>query len=67
MGEEVDKPVLEYLRHIRAVTDETRQDIRDLKTRVGFLEQQYASISSRMDRVDLRLERIETRIGLIDA
>jgi hypothetical protein len=42
--------VLEHLRHIRAVVDETRLDIKELKTRVGFLEQ-----------------RIENRIGLVEA
>jgi predicted nucleic acid-binding Zn-ribbon protein len=59
--------VLEHLRHIRAVVDETRLDIKELKTRVGFLEQQYANVSNRIDRVEDRLERIENRIGLVEA
>jgi chromosome segregation ATPase len=67
MSDPGDNVVLEHLRHIRAVVDETRQDIRELKTRVGILEQQYASMSNRIDRIEHRLERIETRIGLIDA
>ena len=62
-----DNLVLEQLRYIRAAVDETRHGILELKTRIGFLEQQYASISSRVDRIEFRLERIETRIGLIDA
>jgi chromosome segregation ATPase len=59
--------VLEHLRHIRAVVDETRLDIKELKTRVGTLEQQYAGLSNRANRIKGPLERIERRIGLIEA
>jgi hypothetical protein len=62
-----DNIVLEHLRHMRAVLDNVYQDVRELKTRVTLLEQQYGSISNRMDRVEFRLERIEMRIGLIEA
>ncbi len=67
MGTEGDNPVLEHLRHIGLAVDETRHDVREVKTRVGILEQQYASMSNRIDRIEYRLERIEPRIGLIDA
>ena len=62
-----DNIVLEHLRHIRTAVDETRHDIREIKTRVGILEQQYASMSNRVDRIEHRLEHIETRIGLVGA
>jgi chromosome segregation ATPase len=62
-----DNIVLEHLRHIRTAVDETRHDIREIKARLGTLEQQYANMSNRIDRTEYRLERIETRIGLIDA
>jgi hypothetical protein len=34
---------------------------------LGILENQYASVSSRMDRLDARVERIEQRLELIEA
>jgi hypothetical protein len=37
--------------------------VREIKTRVGILEQQYASVSTRIDKIDARLDRI--RIGSI--
>jgi chromosome segregation ATPase len=67
MSEASDNIVLEHLRHMRVVLDNVYQDVRELKTLVTLLEQQYASMSNRIDRIDIRLERIETRIGLIDA
>ena len=39
----------------------------ETKERLGFLEQQYASISRRVDRIDERLERVEKRLDLTDA
>ena len=39
----------------------------ETKERLGFIEQQYASISRRVDRIDERLERVEKRLGLIEA
>jgi len=62
-----DNIVLELLQHVRTAVDETRQDVRQLKTRARILEQQYASMSNRFYRSEHRLERIENRIGLIEA
>jgi len=62
-----DNLVLEHLRHIHSAVDEVRADMREVKTRLGFLEAQYAHVSSRIDRVEERLERIERRVGLADA
>lgn len=39
----------------------------ETKERLGLLEQQYASLSNRLDRVDERLERVERRLDLHDA
>jgi hypothetical protein len=38
----------------------------ETKERLGFIEQQYASISRRVDRIDERIDRIERRLGLIE-
>lgn len=43
------------------------QDVHEIKSRLGMLEQQYASISNRVDRIEMRLERIEKRLDLIEA
>ncbi|MEI9990402.1 MAG: hypothetical protein WDM86_10210 [Rhizomicrobium sp.] len=74
MSGELDSLVLEHLRHIRSVVDETRKDIRELTFRVGMLESnvaglqaQYAHVATRIDRVEERLQKIEARIGLINA
>ena len=65
--------VLEHLRHIRRVVDETRDDVYDLKVRVSAVEDhlgtqigQIAQLNKRMDRFDERLHRIENRLGLIE-
>ncbi|MCO6185337.1 hypothetical protein [Rhizobium sp. L1K21] len=38
----------------------------ETKERLGFIEQQYASISRRIDRIDERLERVERRLELVE-
>jgi archaellum component FlaC len=67
---EIDNIVPEHLRHIRRATDDVRDDIREIKQYVGNLENQYANMSNRLDRVDVRIEcieRIERRLDLTDA
>lgn len=39
----------------------------ETKERLSLLEQQYASISRRVDRIDERLERVERRLDLVEA
>jgi hypothetical protein len=63
---DVDNIVPEHLRHIRGATDDMRDDLREIKQRVGALESQYAGLSNR-DRMDMRIERIERRLDLTDA
>jgi hypothetical protein len=81
MSAEIDNPVLEHLRHIRAAVEQNNQKLSDLTIRVGMIETQfagvereiaglypqYAHVSTRFDRVDARLEKIECRLGLIEA
>ncbi|MDO9411005.1 MAG: hypothetical protein Q7T81_00330 [Pseudolabrys sp.] len=64
---EAERLVLEHLRHIRAAVDGLRDDMREVKSRLGILENQYASLSNRIDRMDARVERIEQRLELIEA
>jgi len=59
--------VLEYLRPIHGAVDGLREDMREVKNRLGILENQYASLSIRIDRLDARMERIEKRLDLTEA
>jgi archaellum component FlaC len=61
---ETDNIVLEHLRHIRGTLNDVRDDIREIKQRAGSLENQYANMSNRLDRIDVRIER---RLDLTDA
>ena len=68
---DIDNIVLEHLRAIRSDLQLVRDDLRELKTRVGHLEEQTASLfglfaplSNRKDRHDQRMERIERRLDL---
>ncbi len=63
---EAENIVLEHLRHIRLAVDGLRDDMRDVKGRLGTLETQYAMLSNRLDRLDARIERIERRLELVD-
>jgi hypothetical protein len=60
---DTDNIVLAHLHHIRGAVD----GLREVKSRVGILESQYASVSNRLDRMDGRIERIEQRLNLVDA
>ncbi len=74
MVDEPDSLVLRSLRRIETGMDGLREDNREIKTRLGLLEQQVgvmgqqvATVSVRMDRVELRLDRIERRLDLVEA
>ena len=64
---DVENLVLEHLRHILGAIDDMREDIREVKQCIGALEHQYAGLSTRLDRMDYRIERIEKRLDLTDA
>lgn len=57
--EEPDSHTLRWMRRLDAKLDLLADIARETRTRVGLLEQQYASISSRNDGIESRLERIE--------
>jgi archaellum component FlaC len=70
---DVENLVLEQLRHIPGAVDRIADDMRETKMRLGNVEQQiaglygmYATVSSRLDRVEARIERIENRLELAD-
>jgi predicted nuclease with TOPRIM domain len=63
---EIESIVLEHLRHIPSAVDALRDDMREVKGRLGILENQYANLSNRIDRLDARVERIERRLELTE-
>jgi archaellum component FlaC len=73
MTEETTNLVLEHLKHIRRVGDETREDMADVKLRVSAIEEhigqmqiQFGGLNRRMDRFDERLTRVERRLELTE-
>ena len=62
-----DSQVLRQLHRISGQLEALREDNREIKTGLGNLEQQVVSLSSCMDRMELRLDRIERRLELVDA
>ena len=65
-AEVTNELLLETLKAIQGTLTRLVDDIHEVKERLGILEMQYASLSNRMDRVDLRIEQIERRLGLIE-
>ena len=57
--------LFELLKQVRATQHEHTTALLEVKERHGFLEQQYASISRRVDRIDERIDRIERRLDLV--
>jgi hypothetical protein len=57
----------ERLRIIGEDVAELKTDLREIRGRVAILEANYASVSFRVDRLGDRLDRIERRLGLVDA
>lgn len=62
-----DRLILEHLGVIRSTLDRLSEDMQEVKGRLGILEHQYASISTRLDRPDARVLRIEKRLELVKA
>jgi hypothetical protein len=74
MTQKPDNLVLEHLRYMRAALDEVRDDVKDLKFRVGVVERGMISVqdtlfqhSAQFDRVNARLAKIEKRLDLVEA
>jgi hypothetical protein len=73
MADESNNIVLEHLRHICRVVEETRDDVKRLILRTGLIEQNFATSqvseagqNLEIDRIKERLDRIERRLELTD-
>jgi len=62
-----DNLILEHLRAIRGTVERLADDMQFVKQRLGILKHQYATISTRLDRIDERVLRIEKRLDLVEA
>lgn len=74
MADEPDNLILRYLRSIDPKIDRVQEDMTEVKSRVGRLEQhaglltqQGAENAVRLDKVDQRLDRIDKRLNLVEA
>ena len=67
IGRVTNELIYETLKRMQETLSLHTQYHLETKERLGFLEQQYASISRRVDRIDERLERVEKRLDLADA
>ncbi|MFK0329637.1 hypothetical protein ACIQUB_00775 [Rhizobium sp. NPDC090275] len=61
-----DNLILEHLRAIRGTVERLSDDILVIKQRLGSLEHQYATISTRLDRLDERVLRMERSLDLVE-
>ncbi len=73
MTQEMENIVLEHLRHIRAKVDEIVAELRRTNARVNLLELGHGTISmsqadqnTEIDRLKVRLDRVERRLDLHD-
>ncbi len=78
MPDEPENLTLIYLRRLDAKLDAVQDNLTEMKHRLTTVEiavansvatemNHYASLASRLDRVDARLERVERRLDVIPA
>ena len=63
-SEVTNELLFETLKAVQPSLSDLREDVREIKGRMGILEAQYASLSNRIDRIDDRTTRIERRLDL---
>jgi archaellum component FlaC len=67
MADEPDNILLIMLRKIDQRTERMADDLQDLKVRMTAVEEGLAGVNRRLDRLEVRVERIEKRLELSDA
>ena len=66
MAEEPDTLVLQILRRLDQKMDRPVEDVGDLKVRMTAVEEAVVGVQRRIDRLDIRIERIEKRLDLVE-
>ncbi|RJF67330.1 hypothetical protein [Rhodopseudomonas palustris] len=64
MAEQPDNLVLTYLRRLDGKIDRVLDDVQDLKVRMTAVEEGLAGVNRRLDRLEVRVDRIERRLEL---
>ena len=67
MSDERADLILDHLRAIRSDIAEIKTDLVEIKQRIGFLEGQYANLSSRVDRMAGDIALIKRRLDFVEA
>ena len=67
MADEPENLVLTMLRRIDAKIDRIADDVPGLKVRQTATEEALAGVNRRLDRLDVRVKRIEKRLELVEA
>jgi len=58
--------MLTALRRIDERIDRMALDVHDINVRIGAVDNGLAGVNRRLDRLELRFERIEHRLDLVD-
>ncbi len=59
--------VLRFMHQVDAKLDRVIDDLADIKVRVTNVEENLVALNHRVDRIDLRIERIERRLDLTES
>jgi archaellum component FlaC len=66
MADEPDNLVLQYLRRFDEKLDRVVDEMLDVKVRLTAVEEGLAGVNRRLDRLEVRVERIERRPNLVE-
>lgn len=66
MAEEPDNLVLQYLRRFDEKLDRVVDGMLDVKVRLTAVGEGLAGVNRRLDRLEVRVERIERRLNLVE-
>ena len=66
MADEPENLTLVYLRRMSEQLDRLGEDMREVKQRLGALEEGQASLSRRLDRMGGDVAQIQRRLDLVD-
>lgn len=67
MPDEPENLILQMPRRIDQKVDRLIDDVGDLKVRLTSVEEGLAGVNRRLDRLEMRTDRIERRLELADA
>ena len=66
MVDEPDNLILQYFRRFDAKLDRVVDEMLDVKVRLTAVGEGLAGVNRRLDRLEVRGERIERRLDLVD-